>query len=56
MNKFKGTFYVILALTIILTMGSVAQSQDIPFAIDNMPNVVGISGGIAPDYWGSDDS
>ncbi len=55
MNNFTKVFYVIVALAVTLTLGSAAQGQDSPFAIDNVPNIVGVAGGIAPDYFGSDD-
>jgi len=32
-----------------------AQAQDLPFGIDNVPNIVGIGGGMLPDYLGSND-
>jgi len=56
MNHVRKIFFVVLALTFTLTMGSLAQAQQSPFTIDNVPNIVGLAVGVAPDYWGSDDS
>jgi len=56
MNHFRKIVFVVVVLSVALTVGSVAQAQQSPFAIDNVPNVVGIAVGVAPDYWGSDDS
>ena len=56
MNHRSKFFYVVLALLVTLCLGSVAQAQQSPFLIDNVPNVFGVAVGIAPDYFGSDDS
>ena len=56
MNHRSKFFYVVLALLVTLCLGSLAQAQQSPFLIDNVPNVFGVAVGIAPDYWGSDDS
>jgi len=49
-------FCAVAVLAVALTMSSTAQAQQNPFAIDNLPNSVGVAAGVAPDYWGSDDS
>jgi outer membrane protein len=56
MNHFRKIVFVVAVLSVALTLGSVAQAQQSPFAIDNVPNIVGVAVGVAPDYWGSDDS
>jgi outer membrane protein len=56
MNNFKKLFYVTAVLSVALILGSGVQAQQSPFVIDNVPNVVGIAAGVAPDYWGSDDN
>ena len=56
MNHVRKTFFVVLALAVTMTLGSVAQGQQSPFVIDNVPNIVGIAVGVAPDYWGSGDN
>lgn len=55
MNHVGNTFFLVLALAVTLTLGTVAQAQQSPFVIDNVPNVVGVAGGLAPDHFGSDD-
>jgi len=49
------SFIAVLAVLYILVLSSAAQAQDSPFNIENMPNVVGFSVGILPDYVGSND-
>jgi len=49
---------VVLAVFVVvcsLMLVSSSQAQDSPFAIDNVPNVVGVGVGMLPDYQGSDD-
>jgi outer membrane scaffolding protein for murein synthesis (MipA/OmpV family) len=55
MRNTKNVFAVIVALVCALLVAHSAQAQDMPFGIDNVPNIVGIGGGMLPDYYGSDD-
>jgi outer membrane protein len=56
MNHFRKIVFVVAVLAVTLAMGSLAHGQSSPFVIDNVPNIVGVAVGVAPDYWGSDDS
>ena len=56
MNHFRKIIFVVAVLAVTLSMGSLAQAQQSPFVIDNVPNIVGVVVGVAPDHWGSDDS
>ncbi len=56
MKHFRKIFCAVAVLAVTLTMGSMVRAQQSPFVIDNVPNVVGIAGGVAFDYWGSDDT
>jgi MipA family protein len=51
----KRFIELVFAVVFFLGIISSAQAVDSPFVIDNIPNVVGAGGGMAPDYWGSDD-
>jgi len=46
-------FVVLAAAIFVLTFASRALAQETPFSIENMPNVIGVGGGIIPDYEGS---
>jgi outer membrane protein len=50
-KKYLSVFVVVCALFIAQS----AQAIDSPFVIDNVPNVIGVGGGMFPDYLGSDD-
>jgi len=51
----KRFMAVVMTAVFFLGIASGAQALDSPFIIDNIPNVVGVAGGMAPDYWGSND-
>jgi len=51
----KKIFAVFIAFVCAFLVAHSAQAQDMPFGIDNVPNIVGIGGGMVPDYYGSDD-
>jgi outer membrane protein len=53
MNTRKYLILILITATCALTFASHAFAQETPFAIENMPNVVGIGAGIFPDYEGS---
>ncbi|MEW6586222.1 MAG: MipA/OmpV family protein, partial [Nitrospirota bacterium] len=55
MNVMKKTLYTVAALVFALAMANTALAQDTPFAIENVPNVVGVAVGMLPDYEGSND-
>lgn len=55
MNSIKKVLLVSVVIACAMLVTQAAQAQNLPFAIDNVPNVVGVAGGMAPDYWGSDD-
>lgn len=55
MNHTRKIFYVALVFAITLSLSSLAQAQDSPLVIENMPNVFGVGLGVLPDYQGSDD-
>ena len=51
----KKALVVFLMFACGIFIAQAAQAQDNPFAIDNVPNVVGIGIGAIPDYQGSND-
>ena len=53
----KKMMFIFAAVVFVLSLTSLAMAAgiDSPFAIDNVPNVVGIGAGMFPDYIGSDD-
>ena len=53
----KKMMFVVAAVIFVLSLASIAMAAgiDSPFTIDNIPNVVGVGGGMFPDYIGSDD-
>lgn len=51
-NRWK-IFSVLFAVACALLIGQAAHAQDSPFAIENVPNIVGVGAGILPDYEGS---
>ena len=55
MSNTKKLFVVFIAFVCAFLVAHSAQAQDMPFGIDNVPNIVGIGGGMLPDYIGSDD-
>jgi outer membrane protein len=55
MRNTKKVFAVLVAFACAFLVAHSAQAQDLPFGIDNVPNIVGIGGGMLPDYIGSDD-
>jgi outer membrane protein len=55
MSITKKIFSTCLALICALLVAQAAQAQDLPFGIDNVPNIVGVGVGMLPDYQGSDD-
>jgi outer membrane protein len=55
MSNTKKIFVVFLAFACAFLVAHSVQAQDMPFGIDNVPNIVGIGGGMLPDYLGSDD-
>lgn len=55
MGPARKIFFVMLALAVALCVGSVAQAQDSGFVVENVPNIIGVGVGVAPDYQGSDD-
>ena len=55
MSNTKKIFVLFIAFVCAFLIAHSAQAQDLPFGIDNVPNIVGIGGGMFPDYLGSDD-
>lgn len=56
MYTYKKILIGILAVVITMLFASAALAgMDSPFAIDNVPNVIGAGAGMVPDYLGSDD-
>ncbi len=55
MRNFSKSFIMVFVAVVILSLASVAQAQDSPFNIENVPNVVGVGIAMLPDYPGSDD-
>jgi MipA family protein len=55
MRNTRKIFAVFIAFVCAFLVAHSAQAQDMPFGIDNVPNIVGIGGGMLPDYIGSDD-
>ena len=55
MHNFSKSFITVFVAVVILSLASVAQAQDSPFNIENVPNVVGVGIAMLPDYPGSDD-
>src|SRR5512134_1896725 len=56
MNSIKKLLTVFAAVVFALSLATAAQAgMDSPFAIDNVPNVIGVGVGMVPDYLGSDD-
>ena len=55
MRNFSKSFIMVFVAVVILSLASVAQAQDTPFNIENVPNVVGVGIAMLPDYPGSDD-
>jgi len=55
MSNTKKIFVVFIAFVCAFLIAHSAQAQDLPFGIDNVPNIVGVGGGMLPDYQGSDD-
>lgn len=55
MRNFSKSFITVFVAVVILSLASVAQAQDSPFNIENVPNVVGVGIAMLPDYPGSDD-
>jgi outer membrane protein len=55
MNYMRKFLFVMVVLMAALIPAFTAQAQQSPFVIDNVPNIVGGAGGIAPDYFGSND-
>lgn len=53
-NRWK-IFSVLFVVVCALLIGQAAQAQNIPFAIEDVPNIVGIGVATLPDYEGSDD-
>ena len=53
----KKMMFIVAAVVFVLSLSSIALAAGVgsPFEIDNVPNIVGISGGMFPDYIGSDD-
>jgi len=56
MNSIKKFLSVFVAVVFALSLATAARAgMDSPFAIDNVPNVIGVGVGMVPDYLGSDD-
>jgi len=55
MSKTKKIFVVFIAFVCAFLIAHSAQAQDLPFGIDNVPNIVGIGVAMLPDYLGSND-
>jgi outer membrane protein len=57
MNNMKKFLSVFVMVVCALSLSSIAMAAGVggPFEIDNVPNIVGISAGMLPDYVGSDD-
>jgi outer membrane protein len=55
MRNFSKSFITVFVAVVILSLASVAQAQDSPFNIENVPNVVGVGIAMLPDYPGSND-
>ena len=53
-NKWK-IFSVLFVVVCALFIGQAAQAQNSSFAIENVPNIVGVGIGVLPDYEGSND-
>src|SRR5512134_721193 len=52
----KKMMLAVAAFVLALSFSTAAlAAMDSPFAIDNIPNVVGVAVGMVPDYMGSDD-
>ena len=52
----KKMMFVVVSVVCALSLATAAKAaMDSPFAIDNVPNVVGVGVGMVPDYLGSDD-
>ena len=52
----KKMMFAVVAVVFALSLAVAAQAgMDSPFAIDNVPNVIGVGVGMVPDYLGSDD-
>jgi len=49
------SFTAMVLVVFMLCLVSAAQAQDVPFAIDNVPNIIGVTVGMLPDYQGSND-
>jgi outer membrane protein len=54
-NYMGKILFIMVVLMTALIPAFTAQAQQSPFVIDNVPNIVGVAGGIAPDYFGSND-
>lgn len=55
MSNVKKIGAVIIAFACAFVIAHPAQAQDMPFGVDNVPNIFGIGGGMLPDYIGSND-
>jgi outer membrane protein len=56
MNWFKRKMmFTVVAASLALMPISAVQAIDSPLIIDNVPNIIGVGGGMYPDYFGSDD-
>ena len=55
MRTMKKIFSLLFVFVCALSIAQAAQAQESPFVINNVPNVVGASVGIIPDYQGSND-
>jgi outer membrane protein len=55
MHYLNKSFIIAFAVVVSLFFASASQAQEGPFAIENVPNVIGVGVGMLPDYVGSDD-
>lgn len=55
MHYLNKSYIAVFVLVVTLLFASASQAQDLPFGIDNVPNIVGAGVAMLPDYQGSDD-